>query len=203
MAKTPKTYPQAKCLGGSWSLEQNDVWNVPAGREDVRGEMATSGGIMPTIYSYRALAMDQDGFVYGMKSLNNPRESGHDLEGKVRIDGKVYRAFTSSKLFERPDGSLCDVAILYVCKSKDAPVPVPDLDSASDAVLEEIQSKYHYEFHGGDHDSPRALLQRYATITLGLRRGWAEQYPHVGYPEERERVYSALPAWAKFRKEAK
>ena len=51
--------------------------------------------------------------VYGVRSMHNPRESGHALEGWVSIGGKKYSAFTSSQLFV-VEGRLVDVAILHI-----------------------------------------------------------------------------------------
>ena len=63
-----------------------------------------------------AVAKEPNGVrVYGDRSLLKPRESGHDMEGRVSIDGKSYRAFTSSQLFLH-QGKLVDIAILYVVK---------------------------------------------------------------------------------------
>ena len=188
-----KQYPMAKCLGGSWTLEKNDVWNIPDGVHEVRGEMETVG-MWSICHHYSALAVDRDGYVYGIRSLSKPRESGYVLEGRVSIDGKSYRAFTSSKLFQRGDGSLCDVAILYVCMPDDRPIPLPDLDTAPDEVLKELTHKYHHT----SHDS-RSLICEYARIKLGLRGGWDIDYPHVGYPARLEETYNELPEWAKFR----
>lgn len=53
--------------------------------------------------------------IFGDRTMSKPEISGHDLYGKVSINGKRYRAFTSSQLFELEDGRLIDVAILYVC----------------------------------------------------------------------------------------
>lgn len=62
------------------------------------------------------LRPDQMGVtVYGVRTMNNPRESGYQQEGYVSIGGKKRRAFTSSQLF-LVDGQLVDVAILHVTK---------------------------------------------------------------------------------------
>jgi hypothetical protein len=47
--------------------------------------------------------------------MSNPKESGYTQEGRVSINGKSYRAFTSSQMFTR-NGKLHDFSILYVVK---------------------------------------------------------------------------------------
>lgn len=110
---TRPTYVQATDAGGAWTLPPNALWNVPAG-DDKRGDMETRPP-WGVIVRYRALAVDLSGRVYGWRSLESPHESGYQLEGRVKVGGKRYRAFTSSQLFQRADGTLCDVATLIVC----------------------------------------------------------------------------------------
>lgn len=59
--------------------------------------------------------------IWGKRKLSAPRESGYCYEGRVSVGGTSFRAFTSSMLFQLPDGKLVDVAILHVCDN--APVP--------------------------------------------------------------------------------
>ena len=58
-------------------------------------------------------------FVYGERSMYAPKESGYQLEGRVSVEGKTYRAFTSSHLF-LIRGKLVDVGVLHVSR-KDQP----------------------------------------------------------------------------------
>lgn len=51
--------------------------------------------------------------VYGKRTLTRPVQSGYQLEGRVKVNGKSYRGFTSSQLFELPDGKLIDVATIH------------------------------------------------------------------------------------------
>lgn len=53
--------------------------------------------------------------ILGRRTMSNPRSMGYDMEGRVSVSGKRWRAFTSSNLFQLPDGKLVDVAILHVC----------------------------------------------------------------------------------------
>jgi hypothetical protein len=95
---------------------------------EMRGE-STHRGPWHIITSYRALCLSSvfdraaHGFtptratnLYGMRSLNKPRESGYCLEGFVSIGGRRYSAFTSSQLFELPDGRLLEFATIHARK---------------------------------------------------------------------------------------
>ncbi len=84
-------------------------------RGELRGKMKTYGSWGIPV-SYRALAMsiEQEGvIIYGIRTLSSVSQSGYKLEGRVSIDGKKYRGFTSSKLFD-VDGKLVDVATIRV-----------------------------------------------------------------------------------------
>ena len=105
---------QAEVHPGAWKLKENEVWNIPKhGINEVRFEFETIG---PWIKKLQGLALTLDGKIFGERSLTEPKESGYVMEGRVSVQGKKYRAFTSSKLFEREDGSLVDVGVLVVCK---------------------------------------------------------------------------------------
>jgi len=112
--------------GGSWTVKSGP-WSIPEGHEQ-RAEIETTGYGWNVVTGVRALAMAIDyrtapehvswaateGEVFGMRALSNPKESGYQMEGSVSIGGVKYRALTSSALFEREDGTLCDVATLHV-----------------------------------------------------------------------------------------
>jgi len=55
--------------------------------------------------------------LYGKRSLCSLKESGYQLEGRVSISNVKHRGFTSSQLFELPDGRLFDVAVIVVCSN--------------------------------------------------------------------------------------
>lgn len=55
--------------------------------------------------------------LHGDRSLIKPKQSGYDMEGHVSIDGIKHSAFTSSILFELPNGKLINVAVLH-CRTK-------------------------------------------------------------------------------------
>lgn len=116
-----RTWPET-----AWTTDMEFSPKVISAGE-MRGHMETRDP-WQSISKYEAIAMehiasDETHFshypdkavLHGVRSLLNPRESGHVLEGTVSIDGKKRRAFTSSALF-LVNGKLVDVAILYVCK---------------------------------------------------------------------------------------
>lgn len=117
-------YAEANAQPGAWLLPDNDVWNIPPDVDEVHFEIETTGYGWNLITSIRALVITCEfgdfsrplnGRVFGVRTLSNPRESGYSHEGRVSLGGRKYRAFTSSRLFERADGSLVDVAVLFVC----------------------------------------------------------------------------------------
>jgi len=79
-----------------------------------RGESKTVG-MWHIIKSFSAVAIDKTNqIIYGMRTLQDVKELCYDLEGRVNIGGKRYRAFTSSIIFNC-EGKLYSCAILYVC----------------------------------------------------------------------------------------
>lgn len=55
--------------------------------------------------------------VWGFRNLESPRESGYQYEGRVKVNGGRYRAFTSNKLITYR-GKLVNLAVLYVCNGE-------------------------------------------------------------------------------------
>ena len=95
---------------------------------EVRGQLKTFGPWQLPV-SYTALAISREYTpddrrrysaetdsvtAYGIRTLSAPRQSGHELEGRVSVNGIRRRGFSSSQLFE-VDGKLVDVAIIHVC----------------------------------------------------------------------------------------
>lgn len=100
-------------LAGAKMAHTNDWHHIEAAPE--RFEMETVG-YWSTIQRCRAMAVDSNNYAFGVRSLQRPRSSGYELEGRVSIKGRTHRAFTSSILFARPsDGGLVDRAVLHVC----------------------------------------------------------------------------------------
>jgi len=104
---------QATTHAGAWRIWPNPVW-YPEGTSEIRFEMEHGGGFHRPILRLKGVAIDLEGRVYGVRSMSRPKESGYVLEGRVSIGGETCSAFTSSHLFQRPDGSLVDVGVLVV-----------------------------------------------------------------------------------------
>ena len=102
---------------GAWKLPPNEVWNVPDDVGEVRFDFDV-GELGFGIRKVRGLAVDGDGNVYGIRTLHDAREDGYCMRGRVKVGGNRYWAFTSSVLFERPDGSLCNVGVLCMSREK-------------------------------------------------------------------------------------
>lgn len=52
---------------------------------------------------------------FGVRTMTQPRQSGYEMEGRVSVGGRKVRAFTSSRLFELPDGKLISAGIIFAC----------------------------------------------------------------------------------------
>ena len=50
---------------------------------------------------------------YPARTMSNPRPCGYDMEGTISLAGRKSSAFTSSQLFELPDGRLVDCEIIF------------------------------------------------------------------------------------------
>jgi hypothetical protein len=95
--------------------------------DEVRGEMQVRGP-WSTPVSYKAICVSMkrgvlpghysesvtEKTVYGVRSLSNLKQSGYCLDGTVSINGRKYKAFTSSELFE-VNGRLINVAVIHAC----------------------------------------------------------------------------------------
>src|SRR5207247_8650908 len=54
--------------------------------------------------------------LYGTRIMQDVRQGGYELEGRVKLNGKNHRAFTSSILFKVEEtGNLINIGVLYVC----------------------------------------------------------------------------------------
>lgn len=80
-------------------------WNIPVSYKALCMSMVNTYPDFPSITHNKT--------AYGMRTLTGIRQGGYELEGRVSIGGKKYSAFTSSQLFELPDGRLIDVAVIH------------------------------------------------------------------------------------------
>lgn len=112
----PVTWEQLEALG----ITKEDI---EAGEK--RGE-STHVGPWDIMKSYKAIVIAQDfddyyGFtkstrlrVWTPRTMMNIRPCGYDIEGWVSLGGKKVSCFSSSIMFETPDGRLVDCAAIFV-----------------------------------------------------------------------------------------
>ena len=107
---------QAIVAAGAWKLPTNSVWNIPTDTDEVRFDYTIINEMwgFSIISKMRALAITMCGKIYGERSASYPCPDGYTAYGRISINGKKVKAFSSSKLFEREDGSLCDVAVWII-----------------------------------------------------------------------------------------
>ena len=58
-------------------------------------------------------ARKTEAVIYGNRTMSDIRSGGYELEGRVSIDGKKYTCFTSSQLFDTPEGKTIEVGIIH------------------------------------------------------------------------------------------
>jgi hypothetical protein len=91
-------------------MSQSDI---DAGEK--RGQLKTRG-MWQLPVNYRAIAVDvKSHTIYGMRTLTDLQQLGYELEGRVCVNGKRVRAFTSTLMIELPNKRLINVAIIYCC----------------------------------------------------------------------------------------
>jgi hypothetical protein len=129
-----KQHPLTFDLSSQWpssviklTEEQAKQLGIDITADEIRGEMQTRGpwsipvsykaicvsikrGVLPGHYSETVTEKT----VYGMRSLSGVKQSGYCLEGTASINGRKYKAFTSSELFE-VNGRLINVAVIHAC----------------------------------------------------------------------------------------
>jgi hypothetical protein len=84
-------------------MEAVGYWSVPVKYTAIAVSYTWKNNFMDTIT------------LYGERTMSSLKRCGYDMEGRVFVDGKKFRGFTSSQLFELPDGRLLDVAVIHVC----------------------------------------------------------------------------------------
>lgn len=89
--------------GSAWTL--NSEHDIPVEVEHSRGPFASIVGV-------RAPVVDSKGGLYPPRRLQKCREEGYAVHGEVSLGGVKCRAFTSSVMFQRADGTLVSVGVL-------------------------------------------------------------------------------------------
>lgn len=80
-----------------------------------RGEIETRG-VWSIPVSYTALCVNtKNKTIYGYRTMRDIRQMGYDIEGRVSLNGKKIRGFSSSLMIELPDGRLFNCATIYAC----------------------------------------------------------------------------------------
>jgi len=117
--------------GGAIKLtfEQATELGIDTAKDEIHGHMKTWGPWQIPV-SYRALCTSSDYtpesernytaqrdavHYYGFRTMCNCVQSGYAMEGRVSVNGKSVRAFTSSDLVELPDGKLISIATIHAC----------------------------------------------------------------------------------------
>ena len=93
-------------------LESRGPWSIPVRYK----ALAMSTVWTPEDKKSYSAETDKE-TAFGLRTLTDVKQSGHQLEGRVSINGKRYSAFTSSQLFEIDD-RLVDVATIQVRMEK-------------------------------------------------------------------------------------
>jgi hypothetical protein len=105
---------QATVHAGAWGIWDNSIWYPALDAQEIRFEMKQGDGFHRPIISLKGLVIDLKGRVYGERTMNRPQQEGYAMHGRVSVGGKKYQAFTSTRLFQRADGSLVDVAVFII-----------------------------------------------------------------------------------------
>lgn len=109
MLKTTK----ANYNRGAWKLEdtENTVWQVPDDVDLVNFDYEISS--FGVLTSLKGIVIDDEGTIYGKRTLTDIKQDGYALFGRVSIGGKKHRAFTSNRIFEK-NGKLISVSVLHI-----------------------------------------------------------------------------------------
>lgn len=89
---------------------------------DCRGHLETMGPWqLPVRFKAPAVSVTWGAFsametitLYGWRTLTDLQQSGYALDGRCSIGGRKRSAFTSSQLWQLPDGQLIETAVIHV-----------------------------------------------------------------------------------------
>lgn len=120
MQPAPLTLP---AQAGAIKITEAQLASFGIQAEDTRGDLETFGPWHLPV-RFRALAVSyvfspnhwaETVTLYGVRTMGKLKESGYCLEGRVSVEGRKRRGFTSSQLWELPGGRLIETATIHVC----------------------------------------------------------------------------------------
>jgi hypothetical protein len=120
MKPSPLTLP---AQAGAIQITEAQLASFGIEAQDTRGELETFGPWSLPV-RFRALAVSyvfspnhwaETVTLYGLRTMGKLRESGYCLEGRVSVEGRKRRGFTSSQLWQLLDGRLIETATIHVC----------------------------------------------------------------------------------------
>lgn len=85
-------------------------WQIPVSVRGLAVSVSTDSNVDGYNFTWPTKAV-----IYGDRTLSDVRQSDYVLEGRVSIEGKKYRAFTSDILVRTSDGKLYSLDTLNVC----------------------------------------------------------------------------------------
>lgn len=105
-----------------WKLPKNEIWNIPEKPirevqfliEYLSSDNGLTNFVIGKIVSITALVIDVTGKIYGIQKATEIKEEDDCCHGKVSLNDTKIKCYTGSKFFEREDGSLCKVAVLWI-----------------------------------------------------------------------------------------
>jgi len=102
---------QATCSDIRGKLKHRGPWQIPISFKALCVAQSFNREVFPVEHGPL--------HIFGKRTLQKVKHSGYELEGKVKINGKYVRGFTSSQLFELPNKRLINVAIIHACNMVD------------------------------------------------------------------------------------
>lgn len=104
-----------------WKLPKNEIWNIPEKSikevqflvEHLSSDNDLTNFVIGKIISVTALVIDVTGKIYGIQKATEIEEDEICCYGQVSLNDTKIKCHAGSKFFEREDGSLCKVAVLW------------------------------------------------------------------------------------------
>jgi hypothetical protein len=109
-------------------LAQLGVPLIKAEDGEIRGELKTFGPwCIPLSFKALCLSVEWDErndwgcarmnhvTAYGLRTLSKVKYAAFHLEGKVTLDGRAVRGFTTFQMFVLPNGLLLNIDVIHAC----------------------------------------------------------------------------------------